>query len=292
LAPQLKRDPLGSQRVVTYDPSSTIAYFDELGEGEWQRFDRYALGAIHEHIHNHYLNRFVTPGSRVLDIGAGPGRFTQTLHRLGCRIVVADISEVQLELNRRYGAERGFGSSVEAYHQTDICNLQGLTSHSFDAVVAYGGPLSYVFERRDDAVSSCKRVLKPGGLLLVSVMSLWGTLHRHLAALRDLPLASMTDIVATGDLTPQNDPTSRHKCHMYHSAELVGLLERHGFDIAAMAASNALSTHLEPLLLELQQQQDRWQALLDLEIQATAQAGYVDGGTHLLAAAHAPALAA
>jgi hypothetical protein len=35
---------------VTYDPSSTIAYFDELGEGEWQRFDRYALGAIHEHI--------------------------------------------------------------------------------------------------------------------------------------------------------------------------------------------------------------------------------------------------
>jgi 2-polyprenyl-3-methyl-5-hydroxy-6-metoxy-1,4-benzoquinol methylase len=277
---------------VAYDPPSIAAYFDDFGEGEWQRFDRGALGAIHEHIHNHYLEQFVTPGSRVLDIGAGPGRFTQTLHRLGCRIVVADISEVQLDLNRRYGAERGFGTSVEAYHQADICDLQGVASRSFDAVVAYGGPLSYVFERRDDAVSSCKRVLKPGGMLLASVMSLWGTLHRHLAALRDLPLANMTDIVATGDLTPQNDPTSRHKCHMYHSAELVELLERHGFQIKALAASNALSTNLEPLLLELRQQQDRWQALLDLEVRATAQPGYVDGGTHLLVAARAGALAA
>ena len=48
---------------------------------------------------------------------------------------------------------------------------------------------------------------------------------------------------------------------------------------------NLLSTNLEPLLLELRAQPDRWQALLDLESQATAQAGYVDGGTHLIVAA-------
>jgi 2-polyprenyl-3-methyl-5-hydroxy-6-metoxy-1,4-benzoquinol methylase len=277
---------------VPYEPAAVEAYFDELGEGEWQRFDRFALGAIHEHIHNRFLERFVRRGSRVLDIGAGPGRFTQTLHRLGCHIVVADISDVQLELNRRYGAERGFGASVEAYHKLDICDLTSLPAASFDVVVAYGGPLSYVFEHRDEATASCRRVLRQGGTFLASVMSLWGTLHRHLVALRDLPLSSMADIVATGDLTPDNDPTSRHKCHMFHSAELVQLLERHAFDIEALAASNALSTNLEPLLLELRQQPDRWEALLEIESQATAQPGYVDGGTHLLVAGRAVASAA
>ncbi len=290
--PQLKRDPVGSQRLVPYDPPAVETYFDQFAEGEWERFDRFALGAIHEHIHNLYLERFVAPGSRVLEIGAGPGRFTQTLHRLGCRIVVADISHVQLELNRRYGAERGFASSVEAYQKLDICDLAILPPASFDVVVAYGGPLSYVFERRDDAVESCRRVLRSRGMFVASVMSLWGTLHRHLAALRDLPLRSMASIVETGDLTPENDPMSSHKCHMFRSAELTGLLERHGFRIEALAASNALTTNLEPLLLELRQQADRWQTLLDLERQATAQAGYVDGGTHLIVAARSGPLAA
>jgi len=270
---------------VTYDRPAVAAYFDQLAEGEWQRFDKYALGAIHEHIHNLYLERFVSPGSRVLEIGAGPGRFTRTLHRFGCRIVVADISDVQLALNRRYGSEYGFAKSVEAYEKLDISDLTALPGSSFDVVVAYGGPLSYVFERRDDAVESCRRVLKSGGVLLASVMSLWGTLHRHLAALKDLPLWSTKSIVATGDLTAENDPTSPHKCHLFYSAELANLMERHGFRVEALAASNALSTNLEPLLVELRQQPDRWQALLDLESQATAQPGYVDGGTHLIVAA-------
>ncbi len=208
---------------MPYDPPAVETYFDQFAEGEWERFDRFALGAIHEHIHNLYLERFVAPGSRVLEIGAGPGRFTQTLHRLGCRIVVADISHVQLELNRRYGAERGFASSVEAYQKLDICDLAILPPASFDVVVAYGGPLSYVFERRDDAVESCRRVLRSRGMFVASVMSLWGTLHRHLAALRDLPLRSMASIVETGDLTPENDPMWSHKCHMFRSAELTGL---------------------------------------------------------------------
>src|SRR6266536_2380506 len=218
---------------MPYDRPAVAAYFDQFGEGEWQRFDKHALGAIHEHIHNVYLERFVPPGSRVLD----------------------------------------------------ICDLSALPASSFEVVVAYGGPLSYVFDRRDDAVESCRRVLKSGGVFLASVMSLWGTLHRHLAALKELPLWSMKNIVATGDLTPENDPTSLHKCHLFRSTELTSLVERHGFTVAALGASNALSTNLEPLLLELRERPDRWQALLDLEAQATAQPGYVDGGTHLIIAA-------
>lgn len=270
---------------MRYDPATIEAYFDAFAEREWHRFDQSPLGAVHEHIHNLFLDRRVPRGARVLEVGAGPGRFTQRLHTLGCRIVVADLSSVQLELNRKYGNERGFATSVERYAKVDICDLSGMPDGSFDVVVAFGGPLSYVFERRDDAVASCRRVLRSGGFLLASVMSLWGAIHRHLAALRDLPVWSMMDIIATGDLTAENDPTSPHKCHMFRSEELVALLTRHGFTIQALSASNAVSTNLDPLLIELREQPERWQALLDVEAQAAAQPGFVDGGTHLIVAA-------
>ncbi len=270
---------------MTYTPSSVSRYFDRLAHGEWQRYDQSALGAIQFHVHDHYLRRFIAPGSRVLEIGAGPGRYTETLHQLGCRIVVGDISPVQLSLNREYGQSRGFGVSVEAWLDLDICDLSALPAASFDAVVAYGGPLSYVFERREDALRSCRRILRPGGVLLASVMSLWGTIHRHLAALRDLPVDNMRRIIDSGDLTPENEPASEHHCHMYRSDELVELLGRHGFSLRALSASNTLSTNLEALVQEIRQDRARWAALLAFEVQAGAHPGYVDGGTHLVAVA-------
>jgi SAM-dependent methyltransferase len=269
---------------MPYDPRRTAAYFDAFAEREWQRFDG-PLGAVSEHLHKQVIRRFVPRGARVLDIGAGPGRFTEVVHELGCRVVVADISRVQLDLNRRFGAERGFAASVEQYLELDISDLSSLAAESFDAVIAFGGPLSYVFERRDDAMRSCRRVLRPGGVLLASVMNLWGTLHRHLEILRVMRLEDTRDIIATGDLTDENDPTSPHKCHMYRAEEFAALLERHGFRIDVLTASGALSTHQDALLTALRGVPERWQALLDLEEEASARPGLVECGTHLIAAA-------
>jgi len=265
---------------MTYSPAAIAAYFDALGAGEWERFDRTLGDRVSLAMHTALLERYVRPGHRILDVGAGPGRFTELLHHRGARVVVADLSARQLELNRETARVRGFASSVEAWRQLDICDLGALDATSFDGVVAFGGPFSYVFERRDKALAECVRVLRPGGYLLLSVMSLWGTLHRHRAALRDMPRAAMRTIIATGDLTAETDPTSRHYCHMYRAAELRAFLAKPGLEVEQISASSALATGVENEFITAPEQ---WEALLEYEATACDEPGYCDAGTHLLA---------
>ncbi len=74
-------------------------YYDALGEKEWDRLTETVRGRVSLEIHRRFLRRFVSPGSRVLEVGAGPGRFTLELAAIGAQVVVTDVSEVQLGLS-------------------------------------------------------------------------------------------------------------------------------------------------------------------------------------------------
>ena len=84
-----------------YGPRHIAQFFGEYGEREWERLDTDAPAWVSVYLHRRYLRRFIKRGSRVLEVGAGPGRFTIELARLGAHIIVGDVSAVQLELNRK-----------------------------------------------------------------------------------------------------------------------------------------------------------------------------------------------
>jgi len=266
--------------MTTYQPVALASYFDQLGGAEWTRFERSIGDRVSLELHRETLERFVPRAFRVLDVGAGPGRFTEVLHHIGCRIVVADLSPKQLDENRLRAREHGFASSVEGWHLLDICALGDFADASFDAVVAYGGPLSYVLDRRHQALGECLRVLRPGGLFISSVMSLWGTMHRHLPAVLDLELAQNRAIIETGDLTPSNNPGTGHPCHLFRAAELATFLEGAGLTLVSLSASSALTTGVAA---DVACDAATWSALLEFERMACVEPGYLDSGTHLIA---------
>jgi ubiquinone/menaquinone biosynthesis C-methylase UbiE len=275
----------GGRVASNYNPSYVESFYDHDPEREWLRLVRSPLEEIKLHIHSHYLRTYLASGMRVLEIGAGPGRFTKVLHELGCSIVVGDISSQQLEANKAKAKELGFATSVDKWLKLDICDMAFLEDRSFDAVVAYGGPLSYVFERAGIAVSECSRVLKPKGLLLVSVMCLWGTIHRFFESVMDVPINKNREIVRTGNLTQETDPTTNHYCHMFRADELRSLVEGGGFRVAALSASNSLSTGYGDQLATIREDPTMWQALLEMELEACRSSGYIEAGTHLLVVA-------
>jgi len=67
-----------------YGTQSITKHFDEYGLREWERLVATPVDEVSLFIHNHYLKQYVPAGRRILDIGAGAGRFTQAL--AACRL--------------------------------------------------------------------------------------------------------------------------------------------------------------------------------------------------------------
>jgi SAM-dependent methyltransferase len=267
-----------------YDGAHIANYCDQYGEKEWERLVADPVNEVSLHIHTHYLKEYIPASARVLEIGAGPGRFTQILAQIGAKIVVSDISPGQLELNKKYAQKENFAEAVQAWKIVDICDLSQFESSTFDRLVAYGGPFSYVLDQRDTALKECLRVLRPGGILLLSVMSLWGTLHRFLpAVLNDISAEENRKVVASGDLVPATHDNEGHHMHMFRAEELQGWLNQSGTQLLAISASNSLSSTWGEQLAEIRQDQEKWELTLELELEACAQPGAVDMGTHMLA---------
>jgi SAM-dependent methyltransferase len=275
--------------MTAYDRDWIRAYFDEYGMREWERWERSSVEQVKFAVHVHYLRQFLGAQDRILEIGAGAGRFTQELAKITGKIVVADLSPVQLELNRQHAQELGYAQAVEGWVECDICDLQPhFADEIFDAVVCYGGPLSYVFEERDRAMAELLRVTRPGGLLFLGVMSLWGTIHHFLPEVLKLDPDLNRAIVASGDLTPESAAASTHFCHMYRAAELREFLQQAEAEIVVMSASDCLAATWAEGLAEAQADPTLWDHLIEMELEACRQPGCLDMGTHLISVCRKP----
>jgi len=261
-------------------------HFDRLGELEWDRLEQDLRSQVSLEMHRRFLRRTISHGSTVLDVGAGAGRFTIELARLGASVEVTDVSAVQLEVNARRVEAAGFADAVSRRTVADIRDLGAFESGSFDAVVAYGGPLSYAFDDVGKAISEMLRVVKPRGRIVASVMSLLGSLRYFLPSvvgdIEAIGLDAFARLVQTGD-----QRHSPHQCHMFRWSEIAALLEPYACSTIDASASNCMSLGDPDALAALQRDEGRWQTFLDWEESMCREPGALDGGTHILIAVEA-----
>lgn len=262
---------------MTYEATRIASFFDAYGEQEWTRFEDGRTPSTSLEVHREYLRRFVRAGDRVLDIGAGPGRFTLELARLGADVVVADLSPGQLELNRRRLVDAGLEERIVDRIVADVTELTGFDDGAFDAVVCFGGPVSYAHERSEDAVSELVRVTRPGGHVLISVMSLVGALIAYVGLALDLVRRDgpgpLEQTLRDGIL-PEGNGYGHLAMRMFRWSELEALLSRHGKVVAATAAGMFAAEPAEPGLRDL---------LARVELELGAEPGAISCGQHILA---------
>lgn len=157
-------------------------------------------------------------------------------------------------------------------------------------MIAYGGPLSYVFDgRAADALTGLLRITRPGQPVLASVMSLLGTWRHFLPAVvagADVFGEDVNDqVLATGDLRVTG---GAHACQMYRARQVADLVATAGADLLAISASNWASLDHPDTVAALEADPERCTRFLTHEAAACREPGALDGGTHILFAVSAP----
>lgn len=100
--------------------------------------------------------------AKILDIGAGTGRYSVALSKEGYDVTAVELVKYNL------GILKQKGSSVKAYQGTAL-NLKRFEDNVFDLTLLFG-PMYHLYTKEDKvkALSEAKRVTKQGGIILVA----------------------------------------------------------------------------------------------------------------------------
>ena len=143
-------------------------FYNSNSQGEWERLERHPIEFA---VTRHFLDRYVKPGDRVLDIGGGPGRYSLYLAEQGCDVTLLDLSDENVHFAEKEADRRGL--TLKAV-QGDACIADQVVSGCYDHVLLMG-PMYHLLEetQRSEAVAAALRLLRPDGLLFVSFISLY-----------------------------------------------------------------------------------------------------------------------
>lgn len=260
-------------------------WYNEYGEQETLRWERSIIEEVKYEIHLQILNDNIQKEDKVLELGAGTGMFTKEIAKITSDLIVSDLSSVQLDLNKKRASDLDYFEKVKSWDIIDITNLSSFKDNSFDKIVCFGGPLSYVFEKKHDALKEFKRVLKPNGMALISVMNLWGTINEHLLPIiTGVPKEENEKIIKTGNLHPSSYAPTEHHCHMFRLDEFKSDIEKAKFQIIDISASNSLSALRVSDLEKLKKDDEKWNYFLSLEKRACKSLGMIESGSHIIIA--------
>lgn len=265
---------------------SVSDFYNTYGEREWERLDADFYARVMFRLHMDFIGEHLAPGTRVLDAGCGAGRYAVELARRGCRVTLLDISGGQLAIAREKLATFGLSGTVGGVIEADIRSLPMLAQDAFDLVICFGAPLSYVLEGRERAIAELTRVLRPGGVLAVSVNARWGIL-KALLGRTYLDFFSRPDywhipqVVATGDL-PEHGDVDQPARHFFDTRELRALLEEGHLREVELAAAPCLMCGSREAANILAEDEAAARTLLELELASYRKPDMLGVGEFLL----------
>lgn len=112
-----------------------------------------------------YIERYLARDARILEIGAGTGRYSHALARKGYAVDAVELVPRNIELFQ----EKVTPDETIRIRQGDARDLSAFADNAYEIVLLLG-PLYHLFTPADkkQAVSEALRVTKPGGILFAA----------------------------------------------------------------------------------------------------------------------------
>ena len=141
----------------------TYELFDENS-----RLNRSPAARVEFLTNTRYIERYLKPGDRILDVGAGAGEYSLYFARKGYEVCALELTDANIAAFRK----KLLPTDSIDLAQGNALDLRHYPGHSFDAVLLFG-PLYQLHSRADrlQCIAEARRVCKPGGKLFFAFIS-------------------------------------------------------------------------------------------------------------------------
>lgn len=113
----------------------------------------------------HFLDKYLTPGARILEVGAATGRYSHTLARKGYRVDAVELVQHNIDV---FHSLTQPGEDV-TIRQGNALDLSFFADNTFDLTLVLG-PMYHLFaeSERRQALREAVRVTKKGGVIFAA----------------------------------------------------------------------------------------------------------------------------
>jgi ubiquinone/menaquinone biosynthesis C-methylase UbiE len=230
---------------------------------------------------------YVSREDSVLELGAGAGIYSKELVTLAGQLVVSDISEEQLAINRSKMTQLGLAERIADFLILDITDLESIGDRTHDVVICVGGALNYTFDKERAAIHEMLRVTKPGGILILGSVALFNSLMRYLGAIveekQQFGIDATKWLMEKGIQDAEHYPVeNQNYLHMMNSGDLDALFENQNVQFIEKRAAGIFSLAGEDALNKAKADPELWELLLKKEIEFSKDPAHLNCGANLV----------
>nr|WP_314781289.1 class I SAM-dependent methyltransferase [uncultured Treponema sp.] len=150
------------------------SFYDDIDEDS--RLNRSCQGQLEYITTMNYIHRYAKTGAKILEIGAGTGRYSIALAKEGYNLTAVELVETNLEVlkNNSVGIE-----NIISY-QGDALNLDRFEDNQFDITLLFG-PMYHLYDKKEvhKALDEAIRVTRIGGIILTAFLSVYAIMNNN-----------------------------------------------------------------------------------------------------------------
>ncbi len=143
---------------------------------EQTRLERSRKGQLEYFTTMEYIHRYAGKGTKVLEVGAGTGRYSVALAKEGMDVTAVELVESNLAQLRENA--KGL-DNIKAY-RGDATHLERFEDNTFDVTLCFG-PMYHLYEAEEvnKAIEEAIRVTKIGGVMIFAFISVYAIMFAN-----------------------------------------------------------------------------------------------------------------
>lgn len=174
-----------------------------------------------------FVEKYLRPGMRILEIGAATGRYSHTLARQGYQVDAVELVQHNIDI---FNANTLPGENVRIC-QGNAKNLHMLTDNTYDITLLLG-PMYHLFTETEQkqALSEAIRVTKKGGMIFAAYCGNEATMVQYCFGRGMIKEQHYRDLVDPVTFKASSDPAELFQ--LYRKEDIDALME--GFSVTRL----------------------------------------------------------